>query len=337
MSRLKSPSTFRWSGSRTPLVALVTALIISANISAQTPAAHPEAASIQALELLTAAQRATGTDPVTPRPRTLSAKGRSRRFIKYIAVKSPTLVEERVRELSGRFEYDFALPDRFRVWMKGETLGGYGFKFEEVVNGRSAWRNPPLSVRSFRGDQRVIDVGDVERTLLMQAQSARQQATFNSLGLLALTPTSYQLRLQEAGEYQQGSEKFNLAIAETPDGIRLNLLFDQRQGLLVGLATVYVDTFQEAVLAEVSSVDRRFIAATYARAREERIRCRHRRHRQEVIWRFGDHRQVGDLLLPHRLQVYFNGLLIEENTITSLRINQPIDDDRFSGEERVRY
>ena len=325
------------------LVTAIFACLVSGIVSpatgskVQTPGEHRGETITRGLELLFAARKAAGSDPLTPRPRTLSAKGRSRRFIRYVAVRSPTKVEERERELSGRFEYDFALPDRFRVWMKGQTLGGYGFKFEEIVNGDSAWRNPPLNVRSFNRDQRVIDVGDVERTMLMQAQSARQQATFQSLGLLALTPSSYPLRLGEVGVFQHAGESFDMVSAGTRDGLNLNLLFDQKTRLLVGLATVYLDTFQEAVMAEVASVDRRFIAATYARARAERLRRRHPRQRQEVVWRFTDHRWVSGLFVPHRSQVYFNGFLIEENTITSLRIDGSIDADCFNGEERVRY
>lgn len=287
----------------------------------------------RAATMLARARRAAGE----AKPRTLRARGRSRRIVKYIAVKSPTKIEERERELTGKFELDFLLPDRFRVWMKGQTLGGYGFKVEEVVNGESAWRNPPLNVRSFNRDQRVIDVGDVERTLLMQAQTARQQATFHALGLLAVTPTSYPLDLRDSGLFEIGGEKFDCAIAATPDGLLLSLLFDPRSGLLVGLATSYLDTFQEAVIAEVASVDRRFLASTYARAREERRRRRHPRRRQELVWRFTDHRQVAGLLIPHRSMVYFNGQLIEENTITSLRLDEPIDARRFAGQEKVRY
>ena len=334
MRRCKSVNSLSRGTILAVLVSLLSGQVTPGIIDGQSPA---ESNTARALELLVAARKAMGSDPQSLRPRTLIAKGRSRRFIRYVAVKSPTKVEERERELSGRFEYDFALPDRFRIWMKGQTLGGYGFKFEEIVNGDSAWRNPPLNVRSFNRDRRVIDVGDVERTLLMQAQSARQQATFQSLGLLALTPPSYPLRLHEAGVFRQAGENFNLVLSETPDGLKLSLLFDPKTGLLVGLVTAYVDTFQEAVVAEVSSVDRRFIAATYARAREERLRRRHSRRRQEVVWRFADHRPVGGLLIPHRSEVYFNGSLIEENTITSLRIDRPIDDDRFAGEERVRY
>jgi hypothetical protein len=287
----------------------------------------------QAISLLSAARQAAGDR----QPLTLQVRGTSRRFVKYIAVKSPTRIEERQRELSGRFQLDFALPDRFRVWMKGDTLGGYGFKVEEVVNGSYAWRNPPLNVRSFNSDPRVIDIGDVERTLLMQARSARQQATFHALGLLAISPASYPLELREAGRFEFAGESYDRALAATPDGLLLNLLFDRQTRLLVGLATSYIDTFQEAVVAEVASVDRRFLSSTYARAREERRRRRHPRQLQEVVWRFTDHRPVAGLLIPHRSLVYFNGRLIEENTITQLRLDESIKARRFEGQGRVKY
>ncbi len=293
----------------------------------------PETGRSKAAGLLAAARLAAGART----PSTLHLRGDSRRFVRYVSVKSPTRIEERERELSGRFEFDFLLPDRFRIRMKGETLGGYGFKFEEIVNGERAWRNPPLKVRSSNSDSRVIDVGDVERTLLMQTQSARQQAAFHALGILAFSPSSYPLELREVGLFEFAGETFDSALAATSDGLLLNLLFDRQTRLLVGLAASYLDTFQEAVIAEVASVDRRFISSTYARAREERRRRRHPRQRQEVVWRFTDHRQVSGQLIPHRFLVYFNGRLIEENRITRIRLDEPIDGRRFEGQERVRY
>jgi hypothetical protein len=295
------------------------------------------ASRARAVELIAAARRAAGIDLAAGHPKTISASGKSRRTIRYLSVQSPTRVEDRQRELSGKFEFDFAPPDRFRLRMKGGTLGGYGFSIEEVVNGEEAWRNPPMSVRSFNRDPRVIDVGDVERTLMMQARTARQQIALNSLGWLVTTPTSYPLDFHDAGIFENGGDSLNAAIAETLDGLRISLLFDQRTSLLVGLATAYFDTFQEAVIAEVSSVDRRFVSGTYARAREERRRRRRPRQQQEVVWRFTDHRPISGILVPHHSTIFFNGAMIEENWITSVRINEPINPKKFTGREKVKY
>lgn len=303
----------------------------------QVPDATGQSAAVSAAARLAAARLAAGVAPTQPRPRTFTASGKSKRFVTYVAVKSPTRIEDRQRELSGRFEFQFSSPDQFRLWRKGETLGGFGFKIEEVINGEKAWRNPPLTVRSFNQDPRVIDVGDVGRTLAIQSQTARQQVSLQALGLLALTPASYGLEWRETADFTYQGETFDAAIAATTDGLSLMLLFDQRTKLLTGLATTYYDTFQEAVLAEVASVDRRFIAATYARVREERRRRRHPRQRQQVVWRFTDHRTVAGIIVPHRSSVFFNGRLIEENTVTSVRIDEPIDPRRFAGEEKVKY
>lgn len=340
---MQSPKSRQKGQWRRRTASLIILLLTAANLAAQplfpaaqavpAPGTTGQAPLSTPRSLLTIAREAAGGRL----PRTLRARGSSRRLVRYVAVKSPTRIEERERELSGKFELDFILPDRFRVWMKGQTLGGFGFKVEEVVNGETAWRNPPLNVRSFNRDQRVIDVGDVDRTLQMQAQSARQQATFHALGLLAIAPTSYPLELREPGLFDLDGEKFDSALASTPDGVLLTLLFDRQTRLLVGLATSYLESFQEAVVAEVASVDRRFIASTYARVREERRRRRHPRQRQVVVWRFSDHRPVGGILIPHRSTVYFNGRLIEENTITSLRLDESIEPRRFEGQGKVRY
>ncbi len=287
----------------------------------------------RASEVLNESRHATGLQNLN----TFYASGKSRRIIRYFSVQSPTRVVEKEKILSGKVRMDFALPDKFRLQIKGSTLGGFGFSFEDVINGEQAWRNPPMKVRSFNRDQRVIDVGDIERTLLMQARTARQQIVFYSIGWLLTSPSCYQLDLTYEGIFPVEGVEYDAILSESPDGLRAMLLFDRKTRVLSQLAVSFIDAHHDAVVVEVASVDRRFVAGTYARAREERRRRTLPPQRQEVIWRYFDHRPVDGILIPHRATIHFNGLLIEETVIDKVRVNQPIDAKTFAGKEEVRY
>jgi hypothetical protein len=298
-----------------------------------------------AAEILQQARERVGTDPVRNGQRTFSARGKSRRYVRYLSVQSPTRVVEKQKVLSGKLEMDFALPDRFWLRIRGATLTGFGFSIEEIVNGEKAWRNPPMSVRSFQRDQRVIDVGDVERTLLMQARTARQQIAFHSLGWLATSPSSLPLELRYAGQsrptagplQRMDGLAYQTVLASSDDGLRITLYFDPESHLLTAINLAYVDVYREAVVVEVASFDRRVIAGSYARAREERRLRQRLAERQEVTWRFFDHRAVTGLLIPHRATIHFNGTLIEEVELDRVRVDEPINPRRFAGQEEVRY
>lgn len=307
------------------------------SLSARQEPAPRAADRRRAEELMEQARRAAGIAPAFANLRTFSAGGKSRRFIKYASVQSPTKVVEKEKVLSGKLEMDFALPDKFRLRIKGASLTGFGFSYEEIVNGEQAWRNPPMSVRSFNRDQRIIDVGDVERTLLMQARTARQQIAFHSLGWLAVSPSSFPLDLTYQGVYRTEGREYETILAESQEGLRVILLLDRQTRLLTGIVVTFVDTYREAVVVEVASLDRRVIGNTYARAREERRRRTQPRQNQEVIWRFSDHRPVAGILVPHRATILFNRALIEEISIDKVKINEPINPKRFAGKEEVKY
>src|SRR5215510_12031581 len=144
------------------------------------PAPMNEAA--RAKELIKLARAAIGGEEALGRIQTLTASGKYNRFVKYVSVQSPHKVEEKQKALSGKMEFEFALPDKFRRRVKGERLRGFGYSYAQVVNGDLAWRDPPSRPISSYRDRRVIDVGDVEKTLFRQATSAKQELTYFSSG-----------------------------------------------------------------------------------------------------------------------------------------------------------
>lgn len=288
-------------------------------------------------ELLKQARAAAGIEAAGGGVKTLAFKAKSQRFSKYVSVQSPTKVVEKEKKLSGKIEVECFLPDKFRLKTKGETLVGFGFSYTNFINGDQAWRNPPMSVRSFGSDSRVIDVGDVERTLLMQERTAKQQIAFYALGWLLQPPPALQMKMSYAGTYQLDDQLTDVVMAEGQNGFYLLLLFDRKTHLLVAMGAVFFDSYRETVIVEAISFDRRLTAATFARAREERRLRTQPPKKHELLWRFGDYRQVGGATLPHRVTINYDGRRVEELSINEFKVNQPVDAKKFEGKPEVVY
>jgi len=325
--------------------ALVGALLLLVLTAAGTASQNPQQNNLQskaassafAKDLVRRARVAAGIESASGAVQTLSFSAKTQRYSKYISVQSPTKVEEKERTLSGKIEADCWLPDKFRLKRKGSTLTGFGFSYTEIINGDQAWREPPMSVRSFGRDSRVIDVGDVERTLLMQSRTAKQQIAFYSLGWLLHAPPSLQLELIYGGVYELGGRPTDIVVAEGQDGFRLLLLFDQKTRLLAALATGFYDSYRETVIVEAASFDPRFTRATFARAREERRARTQPPKAHEVLWVFSDYRPVAGVTLPHRTEVKFDGRLVEDLTVNEFKLNQPGNPKKFDGKPEVKY
>jgi hypothetical protein len=254
-----------------------------------------------------------------------------------VSVQSPTKVEEKEKRLSGKIEVDFVAPDRFRKRVSSTTLRGFGYSYAEVVNGQRAWRDPPLPVRSSHRDARVIDVGDVERSLTLQAQNAQQQMAFYTLGWLLQPPPAVPLKLGYAGEFQTEGRVAEVLVAQGADDFRLVLLLDQQTRLPLAVVVPFIASRQATVLVEAAGATPKFIQNTYLRARQERQARVTRPQRYELWWRFSDHRPVAGVRLPHRLTTTLNSEVLEEMVITEFTLNRPINPKKFDGQPAVRY
>ncbi|MDQ3014057.1 MAG: hypothetical protein M3X11_25550 [Acidobacteriota bacterium] len=316
-------------------------VLFVSNTASQSPLqnnlADKPASATRAKVLLKRARMAAGFESASGEVQTLSFSAKSQRFLKYISVQSPTKVEEKERTLGGKIEADCWLPDKFRLKRKGSTLTGFGFSYTEIINGDEAWRDPPMSVRSFGRDSRVIDVGDIERTLLMQSRTAKQQIAFYTLGWLLHAPPSLQIELSHAGTYELDGRAADVVVAEAQEGFRVVLLFDQTTHLLAALSTGFFDSYRETVIVETASFDPRFTRATFARAREERRTRTQQPKAHEILWVFSDYRTTSGVTLPYRTQIKFDGRLVEDLTINEVKINQPGNPKKFDGKPEVKY
>lgn len=314
---------------------LVVMVLVSA---AATQSAQIKADSAaRSRELLRQSREAAGLELIGGGVQVLAFKARTERFVRYFSVQSPTKVVENEKTLSGRIEAEFWLPDKFRLKTKSDTLSGFDVSYTQVLNGDLVWRDPPMTVRSFGSDRRIIDVDDVERTMLMQTRTAKQQIALYTLGWLLQTPSSVQVEMSYGGVFDLEGQKCEAIIVEGQEGFRNILLLDQKTRLLAGLAIVFFDATRETVIVEVAALDRRFIRDTYMRARQERMARTKPAQRHEIMWRFLDHSTIGGVTLPHRVKITLDGRPVEEVSINEYKINQPINPKRFEGKPEVKY
>ena len=290
----------------------------------------------RARELLRQSREAIGDAQAWEQLQTLSASGRVRRPVKYVSVQSPEKVEEKEKTLNGKVKFDFALPDRYRCRITNATLSGYSYSSVEVINGDRAWRTPPPPVISSFGDNRVIDVGDVERSREKYAHDARQQIALYTLGWLLRTPESFPVEFIYAGAVEAEGRKLEAIVVKGPGGFAPMLLLDRETKLPFAIVLSFVEVKRVPVFVEVASVSRQFIHETYSRARREREARRRLPQRRELQYRFSDHQSVAGLQLPHRLTTIIDGEVLDELTINEFRINQPINQKKFEGEPEVR-
>ncbi len=298
----------------------------------------------RAQTLLKQARAAIGSDEAWNKLQNLTVKLKLERPIKYFSVQGPDKVEEKSRTLNGKIELEFALPDRYRRKFSTQTLSNYNYSFAEIVNGDKAWRDPPLQVRSSQGDNRVMDVGDVDRTLNAQTQSALQQLSLFTLMYLLTTPATVPIKWRYEGNYRftdqtLGAEQkeVDLLMGVLPDEFRPFLLLDPQTHRLVGVALAYVEALRPTVMVEVAALDRGYLRRTYQRAGQERRARAKPARMHEMRWLLSDYRTVNGAQLPHRIDVTRDGELLETLTVREITTERSINPKKFEGEPRVKW
>lgn len=321
---------------------LVLILLVCSESAESQSQSHSQTAALQndtarARELIKLARAAIGGEEVLSGIQTLTVTGKYNRFVKYLSVQSPKKVEEKRKTLSGKMEFEFALPDKFRRRVTGESLQGFGYSFAHVVNGAEAWRDPPTRPISSYRDRRVIDVGDVERTEFIHATSAKQALSYFSIGWLMLTLPGYPLKMSYLGLYQIGAENAHAISAEGASGFRFTLLLDVKSYAPMALTISFVEEIQPVVMVESAVFfNRKFMQETFARARAERKARVKPPQPYEISIRFSDRRPVNGAMLPFRITTALNGEVIEEMIISAFEINRPINLKKFAGPPKPR-
>ncbi len=263
------------------------------------------------------------------RMQSLSLSLQMRRHITYLSV-TPGKVEERKTTLKGKIRIEFQRPDRFLKRVSTSTLAGDKLSYVEAVNGDRAWRYPPLTAVSSSRKRHVIDVNDFERSLVYQAQGARQQFNMYALFfLLQSFPADY-LEYADAGWRQQDGGRADVIAVSGPDEFHAALLLDQRSHLPVAM-------LQEMMAVRpIAAVVGGFVFSGSARwkelvekARREQQARRGPARRIRVEYHLTDRRPEGGVSLPHRIDTFVDGRLVEELVVTGFKINPRLNPRDF--------
>lgn len=298
----------------------------------------------RALAQLDQTRAALGKPELWAGLQSLSLRFKVARVVKYASVQGPDKVVEKERKLDGKVEFDYLAQDRFRRKLSTETLGNFKYTYTEIVNGDKAWRDPPMRVRSSKRDARVIDVGDAERTLDIQTQSAQQQISLYALLYLLFTPKAVPLQWRDEGVHQLYDETLGsqpkpvrVLLGVAPENFHPLLLIDPQTQLPAGLALNYVEAVRQSVLVEAAALDRGYMRRTFQRAAQENRARTQPPRRHELRWLLSDFRPVNGLLIPHLITTTRDGVLLEQLVVTEAAINRGINPKRFIGEPKVNY
>ena len=267
---------------------------------------------------------------------TLSVKAKLQRFVKYVSVQGPTKVEEKEKIIGGKFELDFALPGQFRKRLASKTLYGWGYSYEEIINDGTAFRDPPLRVRSGGREQRLIDIRDVERTLNFQTESVQQQVSIFTLLLMLQPPPDVKVNWIYLGGYQMDNQTVDVVMARNESFSPFVLLHPQT-GLPLALAFTFHEALRPTVTMDVATVDNGYRRRGWQRLQQE-VRARTQpMKRHEMRWMLGDYRNLNGVQLPHLVTILRDGEKLEELTFNEYKLNRPINANKFKGEAKVTY
>jgi hypothetical protein len=284
---------------------------------AQTDAVRKE----RAQELLAQARAAVGGEKVLIGIKSIFASARSRSFVKYVLVKSPTQVEEREKVLKGKLSIEFLLPDKSRTLVSSSTIWGSKDTYAEVTSGDRAWRDPPLIAQSSRRERQVIDLRDFQRSLAYQAQIARHNLAIYSLTWLLQAPPKLALEYRYIGLLTIDGTSVDAIEVTGSDNYRSFFLLDEKTHLPFGFIMNFVATLADPVLIEPSPFDSRNRARLVARARQEIQSQSKPPSRFSVFIRFSDHHRIEGLLLPYRMTVSIDKRVYEELRFSSFSVN----------------
>ena len=272
--------------------------------------------------LLEQARLAVGGKEELQRVESLTVSLQVRRFIRYIAVMSPTSVTQKDATRNGSLSIELRMPDKFRKHFSGTTLLNNRFSYVEVVNGDRAWREPPLQAQSSNRDPRLVDVSDFERSMAYQAQSAREQLAFFSLAWLIRVLPGDPLRFNYEGWMQKDGGKVEVISAFGSGDDATLLMLDQNTHLPTEFDSSVDGVRSLPVVIEGAAITRRDFNRLMERAAQERKAQRTPPRRIIIQSSLSDYRRISGILIPHRMVTSIDGRPVEELVIRKIVVNQ---------------
>jgi len=317
---------------RNYLAVIVVLLILSpgrARDQAPKSPRYDPAKVARALELLEQARKAAGGKEKLEQVASLEISMHVRRFFRYISVKSPVSVEQKEKTLKASLSIEILLPDKFRKHVSSTTLTGFSYSYDEVVNGKRAWRDPPLRAPSSSRDQRVIDVADFERNLAYEAQNAREQLSFYTLAWLIRSLPGHPAEFNFEGWMQTEGGKVDVLSVYASYEFETLMMLDQTTHLPAEFESTYLGVHNLPVIIEGVALSRKDYDRMIELARQQRKAQATTPRRIILSRRVSDFRLVSGILFPHRLVTSIDGKPAEELDVTSIHTNRRPNPNHF--------
>jgi hypothetical protein len=310
----------------------ITLALALAALSAAGAFGKDGASASRAEEVLKQARAAVGGGAKLGGVRALSVKGKFRRVMGE-------------REMSGERELDLLLPDKY---MSTDTIVIQGMAMtitnSRAINGSEFWSSggraggrPGGTSFIMRGDGKEPTPEDLARAEQEQARNMRVEMARYVLALL-LTPTpNFPLEFSYFGEATADDGSADVIDATGPEGFAARLFLDKQTHLPLMLS-YRAPKPRVVTMMQVGPRGGGGAAGGHGKTKEELLKeaqdkmkaqAEAKPEEVEMQVRFGDYRESGGLLLPHRIASGPEGETTEEWEIKSYSVNPQFKADKF--------
>lgn len=273
----------------------------------------------RAQELLTQARNALGGDAKIKVVQSLTASGKFRRTL---GPQAP--------EMSGEFDLEFLLPDKFKRTENMTLMGGAA---------------QATRIEGFNGDQMFFDTssrgggmimmrrpgGDDPKAQASQLRAMKADVTRNLIAWLLIAPDSYQIQFTYAGEADSPEGKADIVDAKNADGFAARLFLDQKthQPLMLSYKAVVPKVFMRTMQAPNKEDAEKKAKEMEKQTTDEIAKAQQTAQESEIQIFYSDYRPVDGVLLPHRISRSVNGEVSEEWEMSKFKINPPLKAEKF--------
>jgi hypothetical protein len=297
-------------------------VMVLATTGATHPAVHltddkPNVDEAQAL--LSEARQALGGEANLKAVQSLVVSGKFRRIL---GPQAP--------EMSGEFDLDFLLPDKFKRTENLTLMGGAaqatrieGFNGEQTFFDSSSSGGGMMMMRRPGGDD--------SKAQATQLRALKADVTRTLIAWLLTVPESYQVQFTYAGEADAPDGKADIIDAKNADGFVARLFLDKKthRPLMLSYRTVMPKMVMRSVQATSKEEGEKRSKELEKQAQDEIAKARQNAQESEVQIFYSDYRPVDGILLPHKVSRSVNSEVAEEWEMTRFKINPPLKAEKF--------
>lgn len=288
---------------------LIVLLIVVASMAELFPNVSAQEAADKAQQILAQARAAIGGDKLKSLE-SLSIEGEFRRTM------GPM-------DMSGTLNIDMLMPDKVLRVETMNMMGGMEITRVEALNGDKVWEDQQTS--GGGGGMVMIRRGGRGADPKAGEDMIRGEALKTAFGFVLSSPSSLPMTFTYAGEAESPDGKADVLDAKVPVGPALRFFFDQKSHHL--LMMTYKGKRPRIITHQATSgppaegdLEKRMKEAEAEAAKQPDV---------EYQTRFSDYKQVGGILIPHKISKGMESETNEEFTVTKVKVNPALKPEKF--------